>query len=77
MASILLRKLCNWNTFWNMNNVFTVASQITSTMFRAQGSQDEPESKGIIYNFGYKGVYLRANVSTNVLLPWVCEVIAL
>ena len=52
-----------------MNNVFTVASQITSTMFRAQGSQDEPESKGIIYNFGYKGVYLRANVSTNVLLP--------
>ena len=35
-----------------MNNALTVTSQIILTMFRAQGSQDQPESKGIIYNFG-------------------------
>ena len=51
-TSMLRHKLCNWNTFWNMNDVFTVISQITLTMFGVQGSQDEPEHKGIIYNFG-------------------------
>ena len=35
-----------------MNDVFIVTSQITLTTFRAQGRQDEPESKGIVYNFG-------------------------
>ena len=45
-----------------MNNTFTVTSQITITMFRTQGSKDKPESKEIIYNFGQKGVYLRADV---------------
>ena len=58
-----------------MNKVFTVTSQITLTMFRAQVSKDEPESNEIIYNFGHKGAYLTANVE--VLLLWVCEVIAL
>ena len=32
-----------------------------------QGSQDEPENKGILYNFGYKGVYLGANVEVFLL----------
>ena len=50
-----------------MNNVFTVTSQITLTMFRAQQMQDEPESKGIIYNFGYQGIYLGANVEVLLL----------
>ena len=50
-----------------MNNVFTVTSQITSTMFMAQEWKDESESKGIIYNFGYKGVFLRANVEVLLL----------
>ena len=27
-----------------------------------QASLDEPENKGMIYNFGFKSVYLRANV---------------
>ena len=75
ITSMLCRKLCNWNTFWNMNNIFTVTSQITLTLFRAQGPQEEPESKGIIYSFGYKGVYLRENLG--VWLLWVCKVIIL
>ena len=36
-------------------------------MFRAQGSQDEPESKGVICNFRDESVYQRANIE--VLLP--------
>ena len=31
-------------------------------MFRTQASHDEPANKGFIYDFGYKGVYLRANI---------------
>ena len=34
-----------------------IVSKITLSMFKAQGSQNEPKSKGIINNFGYKGVY--------------------
>ena len=52
ITSMLCPTLCDWNTFWNINDIFTVASQIILIMFRAQGSQDEPESKGIIYSFG-------------------------
>ena len=40
-----------------MNNIFTVTTQFTLSMFRAQGLQDEPESKGIIYNFGYNTTF--------------------
>ena len=29
ITSMFCCKLCNWNAFWNMNNVFTVTSQIT------------------------------------------------
>ena len=36
-------------------------------MFKAQGLQDEFESKGITYNFGYKGVYPRTNVDVLLL----------
>ena len=31
-------------------------------MFRTQASHDGPAKKGFIYDFGYKGVYLRANI---------------
>lgn len=48
---------------------------ITLTMFRTQASHDEPANKGFIYDFEYKGVYLRANIE--VLPHWMCEVIVL
>ena len=53
-----------------MNNVFTLASKITLTTFRAQASHGEPENKEMIYNFGYKGLYPRGNVKALLL----CEV---
>ena len=60
ITSMLHPKLCNLNTFWNMNDVFTVSFTVSQiiwiilVMFRAQGSQDEPEIKEIIHNFGKK-----------------------
>ena len=43
-----------------MNNIFTWTSQ--TTIFRAQALHDEPENKGMMYNFGYKDLNPRENL---------------
>ena len=43
-----------------MNNIFTLTSQ--TTIFRAQVLHDEPENKGMMYNFGYKDLNPRENL---------------
>ena len=56
-------------TFWKVHQIaplFTT-TLITLTMSRAQASHLGSESKGIIYSFRYKGVYLRVNIKVLLL----------